>query len=237
MNDKSNYKRIEAACNNFKRISDDVKNQKFYNVDIWLCNVSKKFVKENDGDERYRYYKFKYGTIISVDFGIREGSEISKPHFAITLDKNDNIKNPVITVLPLTSKNKGHNIYLGRVIEEAYKKKLEKQYDDIIFQIKTLKIDSKESIDEIDKLEKQKEIIKHMIRDFQVYFKDTYVCINQITTISKDKIKISNNKFDIINKVRCDDGVMQIISDEIIKKYTNSINTNLNTYECYFNFI
>lgn len=61
-----------------------------------------------------KYYKYKRGTIVFVDFGIGIGKEFSLPHFAIVLNNKDNPKNGLLTVVPLSSKNKKGYVDLGK---------------------------------------------------------------------------------------------------------------------------
>ena len=60
-----------------------------------------------------------------------------------------------------------------------------------------------------------------MINYYTIYSKNSYACINLITTISKDKILKPKNQYDIIGRAKCNAKTMNIISIEIIKKFTN----------------
>lgn len=60
-----------------------------------------------------------------------------------------------------------------------------------------------------------------MINYYSNYAKNSYASLNQITTISKNKIMRPKNKYDIVGRAKCNSKTMQIISKEIIKKYTN----------------
>lgn len=95
--------RINKAFNNYKKIINKKLPYKFSYLDEWLLKSSNLFLRETI-KEKPRYKTYKRGTIISADFGVNIGSEMSQVHFAIVLSKNDNPKNNVLTVLPLTSK-------------------------------------------------------------------------------------------------------------------------------------
>ena len=60
-----------------------------------------------------------------------------------------------------------------------------------------------------------------MIDYYTKYAKNSYACINLITTISKNKIVKPKNKYDIIGRAKCNSKTMKIISKEIINKFTN----------------
>ena len=53
------------------------------------------------------------------------GSEMSQVHFAIVLSKNDNPRNNVLTVLPLTSKSGKFNLCLETLVADKLVEKLE----------------------------------------------------------------------------------------------------------------
>ncbi len=57
--------------------------------------------------------KYEQGTLISVDFGINVGSELSSKHFAIVVNADDKPRSPNVTVVPLTSKGKDYYIDIG----------------------------------------------------------------------------------------------------------------------------
>lgn len=57
---------------------------------------------------------------------------------------------------------------------------------------------------------------------YKKYNEFSYAIVSQITTISKSRIIFSKNKFDIINKVRCSDKLMNDIERELLKYITGS---------------
>lgn len=211
-NEKNTYKNIEKACDNFKIIKDNVKNPKFAYLDSWVYKTSKTFKIENTNTINCLYPRFEYGTIIKVDFGINIGSELSNPHFAIVIEKYDSVKSDSITVLPLTSQKRKYNLPLSDLIIEAFTKRLNKSLMDLK--------DKKNTSNQAE-IEKEIQTLQKMIEYYSNYAKNSYACINQITTISKKKILPPKNQFDIIGRAKCNSKTMQIISNEIIKKYTN----------------
>lgn len=61
------------------------------------------------------YKVYKRGEIIYVDFPDKDGHEIRGPHYAVIMTRKDNYKNPLINVIPLTSKDgRGTNFHLGK---------------------------------------------------------------------------------------------------------------------------
>ena len=212
---------IEKGCNNFKSIANNIINPKFKYIDSWVYKTSTKFKKENIKPKKEVYPRFDYGTITKVDFGINEGSELSGPHFAITLERYDSTKNPIITVLPLTSQDKELNLPLNELIVDEFTKRLIKSLNSILKDIGDLRLYSKKTDEILQKKEDDLKLIRRMIEYYSNYAKSSYACLNQITTISKNKIIRPKNQFDIIGRAKCSSKTMNFISNEIIKKFTN----------------
>ncbi len=210
---------IEKECKNFKLISDDIRNSKFEHIDTWVLKTSIQFKKENKSSSIFKYPRFDYGTIIKADFGINLGSELSGPHFAITLDKFDSTKNPVITVLPLSSQNKKYYLPLSDLITDEFIKRLQNYLTKLLNETDVTTENS--SIIVSPNYAKLGEInlLNNMFKYYSNYAKSSYACINQITTISKDKILSPKNQFDIIGRAKCSSKTMKIISSEIAKKF------------------
>lgn len=57
----------------------------------------------------------KQGSIVQVNLGFRLGNEQGGLHYAIVLDKNDNKRKPIITVIPLSSIKEGKRLYKTHV--------------------------------------------------------------------------------------------------------------------------
>lgn len=86
---------------------------KFLRMPYWI-NTYGYWMQQEVKRELPRYYRiFKRGTVVMVDFGVQIASEFSGPHFAVVLNRNDNKYNPVITVIPLSSKEKRWYANLG----------------------------------------------------------------------------------------------------------------------------
>ena len=218
--EKETYKNIDKACDNFKEISDDSNNAKFEHIDTWLYKTSRNFKNKKKKQINSSYPRFDYGTIIKVDFGINIGSELSNPHFAIVLEKFDSTKSDSITILPLTSQKKSHNLPLSELIIEEFTKRLNKYIEKLKVEIEEI-IDSKDIMEKAVEKQNELNMLQKMIEYYSNYAKNSYACINQITTISKKKIIHPKNKFDIIGRAKCNSKTMKIISKEIVKKYTN----------------
>ncbi|MEG0732359.1 MAG: type II toxin-antitoxin system PemK/MazF family toxin [Vagococcus sp.] len=89
---------------------------KFKYLPYWLKNKSNYLERERISPPRSQKI-YKRGSIIYVDFGINVGNELSGNHFAIVLNNTDNARNGVLSVVPISSKDKKSYIEVGKIIE------------------------------------------------------------------------------------------------------------------------
>lgn len=220
--------RIDISYNNFHKIIDKNLPYKFSYLDEWLLKKSKILDKESEYLEkslknplnvkRQRFRTYQRGTIVKVDFGIGLGSEMSQIHFAIVLNNYDNPNNNILTVIPLTSKSSKFNLYLGTLVMDILLKKIEDEFQPI-----KEKLDNNEllTIKESTKLNKLNTLISY----YKSNVKGTYACCSLITTVSKERIFLPVNEYDIIGRARCSSEIMNQIDEEIKKRFTLTSNS------------
>lgn len=196
-----NLDKIDKASKNFRKVKNS-KKQKFERIDDWLEKESNLYIGEINQKSSKDYYHFKRGTLIKADFGVNPGSELCHTHFAIVLNNDDNIKKDSIIVIPLTSKPGVGRLPLNNLIKDEILKNIRKKLE-----INGLK---KKDINEIIEL----------TNFYKKYTNFSYAVISQITTISKNRIIFSNNKFDILNKARCSAEILDKIDNAILKTMT-----------------
>lgn len=138
---------------------------------------------------------------------------MSQVHFAIVLNNYDNPKNNVLTVVPLTSKKKKFNLYLGDLIYNTLDNKFKTETDIIKITDKMSK-NEKLTIEEEAKLYELATLLSY----YENCLKESYACCNLITTISKERIFYPINEYDIIGNTKCSDETIDKINDEV-KKY------------------
>ena len=63
-----------------------------------------------------RFKRYSRGQIVKVKFGVNIGSEFSGDHYAIVISKQDTMLNPILHVIPLTSKKHNYNIELDNLL-------------------------------------------------------------------------------------------------------------------------
>lgn len=157
---------------------------------------------------------FKRGDIIKANLGFNIGSELGGLHYCIVLDKFDNPKNASLNVIPLTSKKKNKKYgqmatNLGQELYNILKINLEKEESKLAKLLEQLK-----EIEEIPEniknvINEEKKYIEKMTKEINKMKQDSIALINQITTISKQrlfddiilrKVHLSNDSLDLLDK-------------------------------------
>ena len=143
---------------------------------------------------------------------------MSQIHFAIVLNNYDNPNNNILTVIPLTSKSSKFNLYLGTLVMDILLKKIEDEFQPI-----KEKLENNEllTIKESTKLNKLNTLISY----YKSNVKGTYACCSLITTVSKERIFLPVNEYDIIGRARCSSEIMNQIDEEIKKRFTLTSNS------------
>lgn len=90
--------------------------QKFKHLPSWLKNKSF-YLKSERSNPNRNYKVYDRGAIVYIDFGVNVGYELSGNHFGIVMNNRDNFKNGVVTVIPISSKEKRSYLGVGKIIE------------------------------------------------------------------------------------------------------------------------
>lgn len=198
--DTKHKKLIETHTNNIK-ISDMNLKDKFTYFELSRLQESKTLLYEIT--EKPKYFKrYGRGRIVKVRFGVNIGSEFSGDHFAIVVSKNDTAFNPVLHVIPISSKNHKSSINLGNVliIDEEIEKLKE------LYELETNKL----------KKRKIKECLKYYSNRDNI---SSYALIEHMKTISKLSIMPPINEYDYIKKLRISDELMKQINEQIKEEF------------------
>lgn len=238
--EKRNIEQLEESTDKMKNLTNNNPNHfKTKRLGSSMGNYATQLERDVLGKRR-RNLVFPQGTLVYVDFGINYGSEFSSYHYAITLNKNDSKRENTITVVPLTSKEGKQNIKLTtgisrglasltlNYLEDQIKlndknmKKIESDLNKLeererngepftedLHQLKTF---YQKVLLERNIVENAKDRVKKYIKDFD---KDTYIKIDAITTIDKNKIFKRKDNLDPLTKIRVTDDTLKIIEDGI----------------------
>ena len=182
---KEQIRVTQSACKRFELIVKDIKIPKLKYLHRSLDFKSNIHFQENEG-KIYKYQKYKRGSVVMVNFGTNIGYELSGNHFAIVLNKDDNNKNGLLTVIPLTSKCKPQYLELNDSIldlvlnaQNKYLKMLtdsQKTYSqhkkELLETLETAQIHMKkieELMSEDDYISKYSEILDKMFKETNEY--------------------------------------------------------------------
>ena len=120
MNKETKYSKLMEAHNNNLKISNYNLDEKFKYFENDKLSESKTLLYEIQNKPEI-FKKYKRGSIVKIRFGVNPGSEFSGDHYAIVLNKDDSIYNPVLNVIPITSVSNKYNINLGNIIYDKNK--------------------------------------------------------------------------------------------------------------------
>lgn len=200
MNNK-HLKLMKAYQNNIK-ISDKNLGDKYTHFENSKLDESKTLLYEIN-TKPTRYKRFARGQIVKVKFGVNIGSEFSGNHYALVISKKDTMINPVLHVIPLTSKKSKYNLQLNELLYDEHE----------INNLKELLLNESNP----NKIKKIKTCIKYYSN---CKTKKTYACIKHLKTISKLSICKLINEYDYLYNLRVSSDILKLIDEEIIKEYT-----------------
>lgn len=196
------HKKLTNAHVNFVRISDMNLGDKYTNFENTILKNSNTLLYEIENKPLY-FRRYSRGSIVKVRFGVNIGSEFSGDHFAIVVSKGDTAYNPVLHVIPISSKKHKRCVDLDNVLI-------------IDNEIEKLRLDySKES--DNTKKKKIKSSLKYYSKRDNITL---YALIEHMKTISKMSIIPPINEYDYIDKIRISNEKMKEIDNNIIKEYT-----------------
>lgn len=215
---------LDDSNNRFKSIINDnlnPKKEKFKNLGSNINYLSKLFKKEIDKNkgQSIKYAKYKYGTIVMVNFNLNVGDELCGNHFAIVLTNADSPYSSMLTILPLSSKNKPNRMSLGELISGIIHKEILNKAEEIDQK-------KKSSLQDLHKSRKSLIEILHKY-DNSIDYKNAH--------------SFPREKFDIIlNKVVGEDvkklkeiAVQSEKNIELFEEIKNNINKMLKVVEIY----
>ena len=202
MSKETKHKKLMKAHTNNIYISDLNLEDKYTNFEESKLKESETLLYEIKNKPKY-FKRYGRGRIVKVRFGVNIGSEFSGDHFAIVISKNDTAFNPVLHVIPITSKKHKTCINLGNVlIDEDNINKLEQLFLASSDRVKRRKIN------ECLKFYKNRKDI------------ESYAIVEHMKTISKLSIIKPINEYDYIKELKISEQKMNEIYKEIIKEFT-----------------
>lgn len=190
-------------------------------ISYWIKDWVRYQRNENDFKPE-KIGKFKRGSVIKVNLGFNIGSEEGGLHYAIVLDKNNSMRNKVITIIPLTSvkENKDINnlpndqVYLGNEI-------INKLTDKQKLLLSTLSDIDLANADEntMSNFDKDLRYAKRIQNELEKMKLGSIALVGQITTVSKMKIFDPKNRYGVLKNVRISSDSLDKIDEKIKENF------------------
>ena len=175
------------------------------------------FAEYHDEERTFNIAKsgmYSRGDVIKVNLGFNIGNELGGLHYCIVLNKYGNTRNGALNIIPLTSRkdNKKYDsssVNLGKELYIVFQDKIEKEKQKLQQILSELEKIEDIPINIQNIIEKEQKYIEKMESEISKMKKDSIALINQITTISKQRIfkdtvrrnvKISSESLDLIDK-------------------------------------
>ncbi|WP_414733455.1 type II toxin-antitoxin system PemK/MazF family toxin [Acetobacterium carbinolicum] len=184
-----------------------------------LCYWIKTYANFINYEQRFdpkKLRRYKRGEIIKIDLGFRVGSEEGGLHYAIVLDKDNNLSSPTLTVIPLTSHKKTKEPYQFRDSEVFL--------DNELFNSLNLKLSEEKRLSEY----KTKTLLENLtLFETSLEKVSSQISFEKIDGIFKDEIVKMQNKLDevkkhdiLISKIEREIGRMKLGSIALINQIT-----------------
>lgn len=204
--------------------------KKCANLTYWIENYTN-YLKFEKRFNPNRLPVYKYGSVIDVNLGFKVGDEFGGKHYCVVLNKHDNKRNQLLTVIPLSSMKPGmtkaklnkSEVYLGSSLYDILMTKTQTE----INLYKKILSDETEYIQssDIDRQKIKKGVLKLQNRVVKIskLKSGSYARCSQITTISKMRIFDPKNINDALIDIQLPKDNMKDISEKIQKLYLEKI--------------
>ena len=227
-------------------IQTDYHRKKANLLSYWLQTYIT-YLKDEETFDSSDLKEYSRGDIIKVNLGFNVGNEEGGLHYCVVLDKKNAKSYSTLTVVPLSSLKpnaKIHNtsVFLGDEIYICLNSKntnllsnVKKQLNLLNEQLSLLKQLPEDTDEEIiiknfkieqisEKINSEYlklELIGKISQELSQMKKGTIALINQITTISKQRIYNPKKDFDILSGIKLSDDKMKLIDNKIKKFFIN----------------
>ena len=184
----------------------------------------KDFAEYHDQERTFNIAKsgvYSRGDVIKVNLGFNIGNELGGLHYCIVLNKYDNTRNGTLNVVPLTSRKDDKRydlstVNLGKELYNIFQAKIDKEKEKLQQILNELEKIEDIPINIQNIIEKERKYIEKMEQEISKMKKDSIVLINQITTISKQRIY----KDVVRRNVKISSQSLDLIDEQIIKFFT-----------------
>jgi len=163
------------------------------------------------------FQRYKRGSLVMVNFSPSIGSEIKGNHFAIVLNKKDSPNSSVLTVIPISSKNKPYYVNIGNFLVGEIYPYISKQLEEFEDVISNLNDDSNKK--QVETLMNNLKEISKVINLYKSKDVDSFAMVQNITTISKLRVLKPINKYDPILNIKVSNEIMNKLDEKLKELY------------------
>lgn len=187
--------------------------------------------------------RYKRGEIVKAHLGFNVGSEEGGLHYAVVLDKNNFLKSPVVTVVPLTSVKPHINvntlhkgsIFLGNELftslyakivslQTATDKEI-KEVHEMVGKMKSIMTASDAEMDAVtnrlEQLDETWSLLDRTSKEISKMKSGSIALVGQIRTISKIRIYDPKTNYDVLGGIKLSNEKLDLIDNELRSLYTN----------------
>lgn len=219
-------------------IDDEIERnyKRSYLITSWLDEYRKFLKQEVTFQPQYRPV-YKQGAVVLVNLGFNIGSEEGGMHYCIVLNKKDTKDNPILTVVPLSSVKENKKWYPTDVDLKT------EIYDLVVTKAETTQNRAKKTLDILKETladinssnadeENSKSIEKNIksakndinladrcIKKIENLKSGSYAICNQITTVSKVRVKDPIKPNSVMHDIIVSDAILNDIYHNITKYY------------------
>ena len=210
-------------------------------LSYWIEDYSR-YIMDEECFDPARIIRYNRGNIIRANFGFRVGSEMGGLHYAVIIEKNNARNSSVVTVIPLSSTDgrtvHQNNVDLGGELFAKASDRLrgllsqaQKEQQDIDMLISMMR-DAAEKVPVNDQaesfararseyearrasLEKHISVIERYFSEINRMKSGSMAVMNQVTTISKQRIHVPKKSEDFLYGITLSDSAMDKINEKM----------------------
>ena len=190
-------------------------------ISFWILD----WINYLDREENFspnKMLKYKRGSIVKVHLGFNVGSEEGGLHYAIVIDADNDLSNPVFTVIPLTSvkphtdldKLGKNQIFIGNEIYEKLTNKLKK----LLSKLSSIQL-PEATEEELAKFQNELAYAKRIKAEIDKMMTGSIALIGQVTTVSKLRIFDPRNRYGVLKGLRVSDDILNKIDEHLQKNF------------------
>lgn len=190
-------------------------------ISFWILD----WINYLDREENFspnKMLKYKRGSIVKVHLGFNVGSEEGGLHYAIVIDADNDLSNPVLTIIPLTSvkphtdldKLGKNQIFIGNEIYEKLTNKLR----NLLSKLSNIQL-PEATEEELAQFQNELAYAKRIKAEIDKMKTGSIALIGQITTVSKLRIFDPRNRYGVLKGLRVSDDILDKIDEHLQKNF------------------